>query len=226
MRQAMRLPVAVLAVGAMIGTSACASWNNKEKGAVIGAGTGAAVGAVVGNQVGSTAKGAIVGAAVGGAAGAIIGHQMDQQAKSIEQSVEGATVSRVGEGIVVTFDNGILFDFDSSNLRPTARDNLGALADNLRRYPNTDVSILGHTDATGSDPYNQALSQRRASSAAEYLRTMGVAPGRISTRGLGESDPVASNDTAEGRQLNRRVEVVIYADKQWRNDLEQQHPGL
>ncbi len=225
MLKSIRLPLAAVALGAVLGTSACASWNNKEKGAVIGAGTGAAVGAVVGNQVGSTAKGAIVGAAVGGAAGAIIGHQMDQQAKSIDQNVEGATVSRVGEGIVVTFDNGILFDFDSSNLRSTARENLGALADNLNKYPNTDVTILGHTDATGSDSYNQALSQRRAASAAQYLRSMGVGDDRISTRGLGESDPVASNDSAEGRQLNRRVEVVIYADEAWRNDLQRQNPG-
>ena len=220
MRHGMRLPLAALTLSMMLGTTACASWNNKEKGAVIGAGAGGAVGAVIGNQVGSTAKGAIIGAAVGGAAGAVIGHQMDQQAKSLDDDLDGATVARVGEGIVVTFDSGILFDFDSSALRQNARDNLQELADNLRQYSRTDVLILGHTDATGSDAYNQQLSERRAGSAASYLQSLGIAGERVSTRGMGENDPVASNDTAEGRQQNRRVEVVIYADEEWRQELQ------
>ena len=220
MSKMIRLPLAALTLSLMLGTSGCASWSNKAKGAVIGGGAGAAVGAAVGSQVGSTARGAIIGAAVGGAAGAIIGHQMDQQAKSLDDDLEGATVSRVGEGIVVTFDNGILFDFDSSQLRSTARSNLQQLANNLAQYERTDVLIIGHTDATGSDDYNQRLSERRAQSAANYLTSLGIASERVSTRGMGESDPVASNDTAEGRQQNRRVEVVIYADEEWRNDLE------
>lgn len=214
-----RLALVAVVTSGMLGLGGCAGWSQKEKGAVIGAGAGAAVGAVVGNQVGSTAKGAIVGAAVGGAAGAIIGHQMDQQAKSLDDDLEGATVSRVGEGIVVTFDSGILFDVDRSELRPAARSNLEELAENLRQYERTDVLILGHTDATGSDAYNQALSERRAGSAAAYLEQLGVAPERISTRGMGENDPVATNETAEGRQLNRRVEVVIYADEEWRREV-------
>ncbi|NIP82466.1 MAG: OmpA family protein [Gemmatimonadetes bacterium] len=222
MRKVLQLPLAALVVSGMLGLGACSSWSNKAKGGVIGAGAGAAVGAAIGNQVGSTAKGAIVGAAVGGAAGAIIGHQMDQQAKELENEIEGATVTRVGEGIVVTFDTGILFDFDSSALRQQARANLQELAENLREYERTDVLILGHTDATGSDAYNQQLSERRAQSAAGYLEQLGVAPSRVSTRGMGENDPVATNDTAEGRQLNRRVEVVIYADEEWREEVMRQ----
>lgn len=222
MSKVIRLPFAALVLSAMLGLTACGSWGSREKGAVIGAGAGAAVGAAVGSQVGSTAKGAIIGAAVGGTAGAVIGHQMDQQAKSLDDDLEGATVSRVGEGIVVTFEDGILFDFDSSTLRPAARNNLDELADNLRQYERTDVLILGHTDATGSDSYNQGLSERRANSAAQYVQSRGVAGDRISTRGMGENDPIASNDTEAGRQLNRRVEVVIYADEEWRRDLQNQ----
>ncbi len=214
-----RLAFAGVVLSGTLGLGGCASWNQKEKGAVIGAGAGAAVGAVVGNQVGSTAKGAIVGAAVGGAAGAVIGHQMDQQAKSLDDDLEGATVSRVGEGIVVTFDSGILFDYDRSDLRSASRANLQELADNLREYGRTDVLIIGHTDSDGSDAYNQSLSERRARSAAAYLEQLGVAGERISTRGMGENDPVSTNETAEGKQLNRRVEVVIYADEDWRREV-------
>jgi outer membrane protein OmpA-like peptidoglycan-associated protein len=222
MSKVMRLPLVALVLSGTLGLSACASWSNKAKGAVIGGGAGAAVGAVIGNQVGSTAQGAIIGAAVGGAAGAIIGHQMDQQAKSLDDDLEGATVARVGEGIVVTFENGILFDFDSSTLRSTARSNLQELAQNLQQYERTDVLIIGHTDATGSDSYNQSLSEQRANAAASYLQQLGIAGQRVSTRGMGENDPVATNDTAEGRQLNRRVEVVIYADEEWRAELQNQ----
>lgn len=222
MSKIMRLPVTALVLAGMLGMTACSGWENRERGAVIGAGAGAAVGGVIGNQVGSTAQGAIIGAAVGGAAGAVIGHQMDQQAKSLDDDLEGATVSRVGEGIVVTFEDGILFDFDSDALRSAARSNLQDLARNLQQYDNTDVLIIGHTDATGSASYNQGLSERRARSAASFLQQQGVASQRVSTRGLGENDPIADNDTEAGRQLNRRVEVVIYADEEWRNDLENQ----
>jgi outer membrane protein OmpA-like peptidoglycan-associated protein len=220
MNKMLRLPLAALTLALLLGAGACSSWSNQARGAVIGGGAGAAVGAAVGSQVGETAKGAIIGAAVGGAAGAIIGHQMDQQAKELDEDLEGATVTRVGEGIVVTFDTGILFDFDSSQLRPTARSNLQQLADNLARHERTDVLILGHTDSTGSEDYNQRLSERRASSAANYVISLGVAGERVSTRGMGETDPVASNDTADGRQQNRRVEVVIYADEEWRDDVQ------
>lgn len=214
-----RVALVAVVVSGMLGLGGCSSWSKQAQGGVIGAGAGAAVGAAVGSQVGSTARGAIIGAAVGGAAGAIIGHQMDQQAKALDDELDGATVARVGEGIVVTFDSGLLFDFDRADLRPASRTNLQELADNLRQYERTDVLIIGHTDSTGPAAYNQDLSERRAASAANYLIQLGVAGDRVSTRGMGENDPVATNDTEEGRQLNRRVEVVIYADEEWRRDV-------
>lgn len=215
-----RLTLALLLVAGTLGLGACANLSNTAKGGIIGAGAGAAVGAAVGNQVGSTATGAIVGAAVGGTAGALIGRQMDKQAEELE-NIEGATVTRVGEGIVVTFDTGILFGFDSSDLQSQARSNLQQLAANLNQHDRTDVLIIGHTDATGSESYNQALSERRAQSAASYVESQGVAAERVSIRGMGETDPVATNETEEGRTLNRRVEVVIYADQEWRNEAQQ-----
>jgi outer membrane protein OmpA-like peptidoglycan-associated protein len=191
-------------------TGGCSSLSKEQEGAIIGAAAGAAGGAVVGNATGSTARGAIIGAVVGGAAGAIIGHKMDQQAKELEQNIPGAIVQRVGEGIQITFPSGLLFDFDSDAVRGEARHNLTTLADNLEKYDETNLLIVGHTDAVGSDSYNMDLSDRRAESAARYLRDHGV--GRpIQVVGRGEREPVASNDTEAGRSHNRRVEVAIYA---------------
>src|SRR5687767_2122613 len=168
-------PTSALIALTVLQLSACASWGNREKGAVVGAAAGAGVGAVIGNQTGSTARGAIIGAVVGGTAGAIIGHQMDQQAKEIQQNIPGATVTRIGEGIAVTFASGLLYDFDSDVVKPTAAQNLRTLAQSLGKYPNTDILIVGHTDATGSDSYDDGLSQRRASSALNFLVGQGVA---------------------------------------------------
>jgi outer membrane protein OmpA-like peptidoglycan-associated protein len=204
---------------AALGTSACASMNNKERGAVIGAGAGAAVGGVIGNNTGSTARGAIIGAVVGGAAGAIIGHQMDQQAKELDQSIAGAKIERVGEGIQVTFDSGLLFDFDSDHIKPEAAKNLQELAKSLNKFGNSNLLIVGHTDSQGEDAYNMSLSQRRANAASAYLQSQGVPSARISTSGRGESEPVATNDTDAGRQLNRRVEVAIYASPAYREQV-------
>jgi outer membrane protein OmpA-like peptidoglycan-associated protein len=190
---------------------ACASLNRKEKGAVIGAAAGGVAGAVIGNQTGSTTRGAIIGAGVGGAAGAIIGHQMDQQAKELKQNIPGATVARVGEGIAVTFASGLLYDFDSDVVRSDAAQNLRALAASLAKYPNTDLLIVGHTDAVGTSDYNQTLSQRRATAAANFLAAEGVSAARLRAVGRGETEPLATNDTEAGRQLNRRVEIAIVA---------------
>ena len=198
---------------AVLQFSACASWGNREKGAVIGAAAGGAVGGVIGNQTGSTARGAIIGAVVGGAAGAVIGHQMDQQAKELKQNIPGATVTRVGEGIAVTFASGLLYDFDSDVVKPTAAQNLRTLAQSLGKYPNTDVLIVGHTDATGADSYNQTLSERRARAAQNFLVGEGVTPARLRSAGRGETEPIASNDNESGMALNRRVEVAIYANE-------------
>jgi outer membrane protein OmpA-like peptidoglycan-associated protein len=197
--------------------------NNKERGAVIGAGAGAAVGGVIGNNTGSTARGAIIGAVVGGAAGAIIGHQMDQQAKEIDQSVPGAKVERVGEGIEVTFDSGLLFDFDSDRIRSDAAANLDNLASSLNKFGNSNIMIVGHTDAVGDDAYNMGLSNRRAASASAYLQSRGVPSTRITTAGRGETEPVASNDTDAGRQQNRRVEIAIYASPEYRQQVQKQN---
>ncbi len=208
-----RLAGAVAFVLVAAGTSGCASLNKTTKGAIIGATAGGVAGGVIGHQSNSTAKGAIIGAVIGGAAGAMIGHQMDQQARELEQSIPGATVERVGEGIQVTFASGLLFDFDSDVVRGNARANLDELARSLTKYPNSDLLIVGHTDDVGTERYNQGLSERRASSAARYLSTQGVARPRIGTRGLGETEPVATNETDEGRQKNRRIEVAIYANR-------------
>jgi outer membrane protein OmpA-like peptidoglycan-associated protein len=184
-----------------------------QTGAIIGAGGGAVVGGAIGTAAGSTAKGAIIGAVVGGATGAIIGSQMDKQAKELEQNIKGATVERVGEGIQVTFASGLLYDFDSDVVRPEAKANLRELAASLGKYPGSDLLILGHTDQLGSPAYNQALSERRANAAATYLMSQGVSAARIAARGLGETEPVASNETEAGRQTNRRVEVAIFASE-------------
>lgn len=206
--------LALLLAGLVVGQTGCASMSRTQKGAVIGGAAGGVVGGVIGKHAGSTAKGAIIGAVVGGAAGAIIGRQMDKQAQEIKQNIPGARVERVGEGIQVTFASGLLFDFDSDVVRGNARANLNELANSLDQYPNTDLLIVGHTDAVGSDSYNQDLSERRSQAAADYLASRGVSLGRIQTRGLGESEPVATNDTESGRTRNRRVEVAIYASEE------------
>jgi outer membrane protein OmpA-like peptidoglycan-associated protein len=208
-----------LVAASSLGLGACASMSKKEGGAATGAAAGAAIGGIIGNQTGSTARGAIIGAIVGGAAGAVIGHQMDQQAKEIDASVEGATVQRVGEGIAVTFASGLLFAYDSDVIQANARANLTELANSLKKYPESSLLIVGHTDDAGSDSYNQGLSQRRANAAAAFLESQGIARARIQTSGKGESEPIASNMSDEGRQQNRRVEVAIYASEAYRQEL-------
>jgi outer membrane protein OmpA-like peptidoglycan-associated protein len=206
LRAGLMLPALALSI------SACASMNNKGKGAAIGGAAGAAVGAVIGNQTGSTARGAIIGAVVGGIAGTVIGNQMDQQAKELKQDIPGATIVRVGEGIAVTFASGLLYDVDSDRIRTEAASNLRNLASSLGKFPNTDLLIVGHTDGTGTTEHNQGLSQRRAIAASDYLVTQGVSLGRLRTSGRGELEPIAENDTENGRLLNRRVEVAIFAN--------------
>jgi len=194
----------------------CAS--RTARGAAIGAAGGAAAGALIGTAAGSTAKGAIIGAAVGGAGGALIGRQMDQQAEELAKSLPNARVERVGEGILVTFDSGILFDVDSDALRPAARENLKNLAGSLQKYRRTNVLLVGHTDSTGAESYNQTLSNRRASAAASFLASQGLTRPRVDTSGRGELEPVTSNDNERGRQENRRVEVAIFANEQYRDE--------
>lgn len=208
-----------LTAGTLTGCQTTGGVGNTGRGAAIGAAAGGAIGAVVGRNTGNTARGAIIGAVVGGAAGAVIGRQMDQQAQQIDQTVPGAEVQRVGEGIAVTFESGILFPYNSDQLVPAGRSNLQALARSLQQYPGSEVLIVGHTDSTGSDEYNMGLSLRRAESAASYLSAQGVARSRIRTSGRGETEPIASNESESGRQQNRRVEVAIFASEQYREQI-------
>lgn len=216
---ATRRAACILASAATMLLSGCASMNRTEEGATIGAAAGGVLGAVIDDN---TARGAIIGAVVGGTAGAVIGRQMDKQAAELEEDLPGAEVDRIGEGIRVTFESGILFAFDSSQLQGTARQNLGELSQSLHEYPDTDVLVVGHTDSIGSEAYNRALSQRRADAAADYLVERGVARHRIRAEGRGEEEPRASNDDEVGRQLNRRVEIAIFASEEYRDELEKQ----
>ena len=201
----------------------CANLSKTEKGAAAGAGAGAVVGGVIGKVAGSTAKGAIAGAIVGGAAGAIIGRQMDKQAAELDRDLENADVQRIGEGIVVTFDSGVLFDFDSATLRSASRENLRDLAESLNGYDNTEVLAVGHTDDVGANDYNLDLSQRRARAATAYLMDLGLRPSRVKAVGKGETEPIATNETEAGRQQNRRVEIAIYADEDYRDEVSAQN---
>ena len=208
----MRRMATVLVLGSLVlGSTNCAS--KAQTGALIGAGSGALVGGAIGKAAGNTAVGAILGATVGGAAGAIIGHYMDEQAREIERDLEGARIERVGEGIKITFDSGILFDVNSAHLQTDAQLNLIKLAKILNKYDDTDILIEGHTDATGTEEYNLDLSRRRSQSVANQLATGQVDATRFTLMGYGEAQPITSNDTAEGRQENRRVELAIMANE-------------
>ncbi|MEW5796566.1 MAG: OmpA family protein [Candidatus Zixiibacteriota bacterium] len=207
-----RILTIVLVLSLIIGLIGCASMKKRDKGALIGAGAGAVIGGVIGKQAGNTAVGAILGAAIGGAAGAYIGNYMDKQAEEMRRDIEGATIERVGEGIKITFDSGILFDVNKSALRPEATTNLQKLAVILNKYEDTEILIEGHTDSTGGDEYNKDLSIRRAQSVATTLSGSQVNPTRFTIMGYGEAQPIADNATADGRQANRRVDIAIFAN--------------
>ena len=201
----------------------CSSLSNTQRGALIGAGAGGAVGAIVGNAAGSTTKGAIIGAVLGGAAGAIIGSRMNDRAETLERELDNATIERVGEGILVTFDSGILFGFDSSTLRAQARNNLGDLARVLAAdSEDYEILVAGHTDNSGAEAYNQTLSERRAAAASDFLVTSGIPSSQIRIEGLGALEPLASNENPAGQQANRRVEVAIFASAAYRDEAIQQ----
>jgi len=187
--------------------------SNAVKGGVIGGVGGAVVGGIVGNELGNTAAGAIIGAAVGGTAGVLIGNHMDKQAEEMENEIEGAEVERIGEGIKLTFDSGILFAYDSATLQSDAKTSVYKLADILNKYPDSNILIAGHTDSDGTEQYNQSLSERRAQAVSDYTKMQGVNPSRLSTVGIGEMEPVSTNESAEGKQLNRRVEIAIFANE-------------
>ena len=186
-----------------------------KKGAIIGGVAGAIVGAAVGNNRGhhSAKRGAVAGVIAGTAAGAIVGAMMDKQERELRQ-IQGVNVTRTApDELKVTVKNDVLFDFNSAALRAASRESLQEMADVFQKYPDTTISVEGHTDSIGSASYNKRLSQRRASSVASYLEEIGVRSSRVETVGYGESEPRSTNATAAGRQLNRRVEIYIHANQ-------------
>ncbi len=193
--------------------ASCKTFSNTEKGTAIGVGAGAAGGAVIGNQMGNTAAGAIIGAVVGGVAGGLIGNYMDKQAEEIKHDIEGARIERIGEGIKITFDSGLLFKVNSFALSEESKTNLEKLSTILNKYDDTNILIEGHTDNTGSAKHNKALSDDRATSVASQLKADNVNGGRLTNVGYGEDQAVGDNNTEIGRSENRRVEVAIYANK-------------
>jgi outer membrane protein OmpA-like peptidoglycan-associated protein len=193
--------------------TSCSNWNRAEKGMAIGAGAGAGAGAAIGSQSNHTLEGAIIGAAIGGISGAAIGGYMDKQAEELRNDLKNAKVERVGEGIKITFDSGILFAIDSYDLNEASKSNLSELSKTLQKYDDTNILIEGHTDNTGTKEHNLTLSEQRAKSVATYLKSYGVSGSRIATNGYGESQPVADNTTTEGKSKNRRVDVAIFANK-------------
>ena len=202
----------------ILGISSC-NMNNTAKGGLLGGGGGAAIGAGIGALIGKgkgAAIGAAIGAVAGGTAGALIGRKMDKQAKELAQ-IAGAQVDTVTDvnnltAIKVTFDSGILFDFNKSNLSASAKNSLSQFAASLQNNPQTDVQIYGHTDNIGTRAANEKVSNQRAEEVRKYLVNSGVANSRLTSQGLAYDYPVASNDTEAGRAQNRRVEIYISAN--------------
>lgn len=181
--------------------------SNTAKGTVVGATAGGAMGGLIGSRSDNTAFGAIIGAAVGGTAGALIGRDMDKQAAELRADLAGASVERVGEGIKITFDSGLMFGFDSYTLTTSTKTNLSNLAKTLNKYEDTDILIEGHTDTSGAEDYNMTLSLNRSAAVSDYLNNLSVRSGRLTNFGYGETQTISTND-----QTNRRVEVAIFAN--------------
>ena len=194
--------------------------NNTQKGAGIGAGAGALIGAIIGNNTKlGTAGGALIGAAVGGGTGALIGNKMDKQAREIDQALPGADVERVGEGIrLVLNENAVRFDTNKCTLTNQARANLDKLVSVFTEYADTNIEIYGYTDSTGRPEYNLTLSGQRAAAVKNYLIAKGLVASRFNTTGFGIAEPIATNDTPEGRGQNRRVEFAITANDKMKED--------
>lgn len=216
----------VLILSLAVGCKPVQNANNKQKGAVIGATGGAIIGGVVGNNVGkgNTVLGAIIGGVIGGVAGGYIGDRMDRQAERIEEEVPGAEVTRVGEGINVTFteEAGVYFDTNKADVKGTSAATLDRLAGIFQEYPKTVILIEGHTDSAGTDEYNMDLSRRRAQSVSNYLIAKGVDASRFTVKWYGETQPRADNATAEGKAKNRRVELGIIASEAMKEEARQQ----
>ena len=211
-----RIILSTVAVSALLATSACVTDPNtgekKVSRTAIGGAGGALAGYLLGGLIGGkTAR--IVGAGIGGVAGGVVGYKMDQQIRELKEKTAGSgvDVSEVdnGNAILVNLPDGVTFAVDSVTITPAFQATLNEIAKSMQTYPDSLIDVYGHTDSSGSDAYNQSLSERRAQSVANYLTMRGVSASRIRSQGFGESYPVASNDTPEGRQKNRRVEIKI-----------------
>jgi outer membrane protein OmpA-like peptidoglycan-associated protein len=200
----------------LIATSACVTDPNtghrKVSRTAIGATAGVVGGLVIGGLLGG-GTGRILGAGIGGLAGASVGYTMDKQIKELKEQTAGSGVDIKpvddGQAILVNLPSGVTFDTDSTVIKPAFRDTLDTVSTSLNKYPNSLIDVYGHTDSTGTDPYNQTLSENRARVVADYLTGRGVNPARIRSTGFGKTQPVASNDTPAGRAATRRVELKI-----------------
>lgn len=224
----MKKILSIALCGLLVFTS-CSSMSNLAKGALIGTGAGAAVGAGVGALIGGekgAAIGAAIGTAVGAGAGSIIGDVMDRKAEELKE-LENANVETITDAngltaIKVTFDSGILFDFNKSNLSADAQANLKKFAEEMKDLEDTNITIWGHTDNVGTEAANQSVSQKRADAVSKNLQTNGIAKSRITAEGKSFTMPVADNETEAGRAQNRRVEVYISANEKMIADAEAQ----
>lgn len=211
-----RLFVSSLAAVSLLTVSACVTDPNtgqrKVSRTAIGAGGGALAGLLLGGLIGG-GTGRIIGAGIGGIAGGAVGYTMDKQIRELKEQTSGTGVDVTptdnNQAILVNLPNGVTFDVDSYTLKPYFRPTLNQIADSMNKYPNSLIDVYGYTDSTGSAEYNQTLSENRARTVANYLVTRGVSEARIRSTGYGETMPIASNDTEEGRAKNRRVEIKI-----------------
>ena len=207
---------ALLLSTTLLSCDAIKNANNTQKGVAIGTTSGAVIGGILGNNLGkggNTPLGAVIGGVVGGTIGGLIGNKMDKQAREIEKALPGTQVQRVGEGIhLVLGENSVNFQFDKSTLTVTAKQNLDKLVPVFKEYADTNIKIYGFTDSKGSDDYNLNLSSQRATAVKNYLATKGLVSSRFTVVGMGEAEPIATNDTDAGRGLNRRVEFAIVAN--------------
>jgi outer membrane protein OmpA-like peptidoglycan-associated protein len=190
--------------------TSCATENNKTAiGAGAGAVVGAGLGAIIGHQTGHTGAGAAIGAATGALIGGGIGYYLDKQAAELKKIQAIENVKQERDRLIATMSNSLLFDVNSAIIKPGAIDGLTQVADVLIRYPETTIVVKGYTDTTGTEAYNQELSERRAKSVGNFMIGKGVDAGRVTAIGFGEQFPIASNDSEAGRQQNRRVELEI-----------------
>jgi outer membrane protein OmpA-like peptidoglycan-associated protein len=217
------------------GCSTVKKTNKAQRGAAAGAVGGAVIGGVIGNNVGkgNTVLGAIIGGVVGGVAGGIIGNKMDKQAEKIKNEIPGAEVQRVGEGIVVTFNEknpdgskmGVYFDFDKSEITSNSKLALDKLIQIFKEYPETNLLVEGHTDDKGGDSYNLALSERRAMAVGNYLKTHSISPSRLTINWYGETQPKVENTSDANRAENRRVEFAITANDKMKEEAKKEASG-